>query len=706
MPESLKKSLTIIVYFVLTLSILLVFWQVRNFDFLNYDDNLYVYENPQVLNGLTFHGVVWAFTTGKTGYWHPLTWLSFMLDCQLFGANAGRIHLVSVFLHILNTLLLFAFLKKMTRSLWPSAFVAAAFALHPMHVQSVAWVAERKDMLSTLFLLLTLTVYVGYVRRRSLFRYLLTILLFALGLLAKPMLVTLPFILLLLDYWPLNRFEVSPEKTLGGKSRKPLPPFERRTVLYRILIEKIPLFILSAVSSVITFLAQQASGIVADINILPFYDRIANAFLSYAKYIGKMFWPQNLAVFYPLDTGSIRIWQVALCALLLLVITVFVIRFRQNQKYLLVGWFWFVGTLIPVIGLVQVGTQSLADRYTYIPYIGLFLMIACGIPELLSRWPYRKIVLGISMMIALMAMGICAVIQVSYWHNSTMLFSHAIEVTQNNYVAHLNLGDALRRQGKLDEALNQFLVVLRLQPNSADAHDYLGIALQKEGRFADALAHFNMALKLTPDSPPIHLDFGTALLEDGRVSEAIEQFNIVLKTEPYSAKAHNNLGYALLQQGKLDEAVGHLRQAVQIHPDFPEAHNNLGIALKRQDKFAQALAEYTQSLRLKPDQPSAMSNLAFLIATHPEIENRDVNEAVRLATRACELTSYKNPVFVCTLAAAYASAGRFSEAVDIAQKAINLAEAAGQPQAKNLIQYQLTFYRRGIPYTEQVTNKP
>ncbi|HEY5141044.1 MAG TPA: hypothetical protein VIJ25_17275, partial [Methylococcales bacterium] len=429
MLESLKKPALIFIYFALTASTLLVFWQVRTFDFVNYDDSVYVYKNQHVLGGLSPGNIISAFTTSDYGYWQPLTWLSLMLDCQLFGLDPGRIHLVNVFLHLVNTLLLFAVLKKMTGKLWPSAFVAATFALHPTNVESVAWIAERKDVLSTLFLLLTLIAYVGYVRNRSPFRYLLTILLFALGLLAKPMLVTLPFLLLLLDYWPLDRFA-------APQSVKTTTVPDRRRILYQLIIEKIPFFALSAVSSVITYLTQQTDAVIIDDKSIPFLElRFANVFLSYARYIEKMFWPHDLAVFYPPDISSFALWQIALCVLLLLVICIFVLRLRRNQKYLSVGWFWFVGTLIPVIGLIQFTGSSHDDRYTYIPYIGLFIMIAWGLPELLSKLPYRKIVFGVSMVVVLTALGICTQRQVGYWNNSIALFSHAIEVTKNNYLA-------------------------------------------------------------------------------------------------------------------------------------------------------------------------------------------------------------------------------------------------------------------------------
>jgi len=554
MSESAKKSFVIFTYFVLILSILLVFWQVHNFDFINYDDGDYVYENPHVLNGLTGDGVIWAFTTPNVGNWLPLTWLSFMLDCQLFGTNPGWMHLVNLLLHLANTLLLFAVLRKMTDStsspqagaLWQSAFVAAAFAIHPMHVESVAWITERKDVLSTLFLLLTLAAYVSYVRRHSVARYVLTLLLFVLGLLAKPMLVTLPGLLLLLDYWPLER--IREQRTEDGK-RKTKSGFQKLSA-GQLIIEKVPFFALSAVSSVVTFLAQRGSGAVTGINALP----IANAFLSYAKYIGKMFWPQNMAIFYPFNTSSFAFWQAAMCVLLLLVISIFVIRFGRKQRYLPVGWFWFVGTLIPVIGLVQSGAQSYADRYTYISYIGLFIMIAWGLPELLSKWPQRKIALGLSMVIVLTPFGICAHQQVSYWNNSITLFSHAVEVTQNNYIAYNNLGAAYDSIGRYKDAIEAYKQVVRIKPDEK-AYFNIGVAYDKLGRRQDEVEAYKQAIKIKPDYAEVYTNLGITYYKLGRYQDAIETYKQIIRIKPDYAEAHGHLGVAYLATGDKDLAL-------------------------------------------------------------------------------------------------------------------------------------------------------
>ena len=659
MSESIKKILLISIYFALTLSVLSVFWQVRNFDFINYDDNEYVSENSYVFNGLNSDSIVWAFTTGHSANWHPVTWLSLMLDCQLFGPNPGRIHLVNLLLHLANTLLLFAILKKMTGSLWPSAFVAAAFAIHPMHVESVAWISERKDVLSTFFLLLTLAAYIGYAKRASVFRYTAALVVFALGLMAKPMLVSLPFVLLLLDYWPLGRFGVVKKK----KTDAPQKSFGF------LVFEKLPFFVLSAVSSVITFFVQRSGGAVAEMNILSLESRIANVFLSYVRYIGKMFRPQNLTIFYPYDAEGFPFWQVAICILLVLAVSFLVIRFAKKQKCLFIGWFWFVGTLVPVIGLVQIGGQSIADRYTYISYIGLFIMIAWGLSELLLKWPYRKIALGVSMLIVLTAMGIAAHRQVSYWKNSSTLFSHALAVTENNYIAYTGLADDLRTSGKT----------------------------------ALAIEHYNKALQIAPGHADAVLGLGCALVNEGNLERAAEYLKKSLQLKPDHALAHYNLGIALQKQGRFAESLDSFTRAVQLDPGSAEAHNNLGNLLVLNGRVYEAIEQFRIAIRLKPDWYAPANNLAWLIATRYELKDYDMNEPIGLANRACELTNYRDPAVMGTLAAAYASAGKFTEAIDTVQKAMTAADAAGRQEIKGALQYHLTFYTQGKAYLEDIT---
>jgi protein O-mannosyl-transferase len=597
-----RKFLVIFVCSVLTLSTLLVFWQVRNFDFVKYDDRNYVYENPNVLNGLTHDGIISAFTTPRSGNWLPLTWLSFMLDSQLFGLNPGRMHLVNLFFHIINTLLLFAVLKKMTGSLWPSAFVAAAFAIHPVHVESVAWVINRKDVLSTFFFMLTLAAYAGYVRGGGLFRYLLAILLFVFGLLAKPILVTLPFVLLLLDYWPLGRF-AAPQAI----ETTSIP--DKRRLLYRIIIEKIPFFVLAAVSSTVTFIAQKSGGSVPDINTISLQSRVANTLLSYTRYIGKMFWPQNLAVFYPRDIDRFSFWQIAMCAMLLLGISVFVIRFGRNRKYLPVGWFWFVGTLIPVIGLVQSGAQAYADRYTYIPYIGLFIMVAWGLPGLLSKLPQRKIALGLSMVIVLATLGICTHKQVSFWNNTITLFTHAIEVTQNNYVAYNNLGVALKSVDRYQDAIEAYKQAIKSKPDYVEAYYNLGIAYGKLGIRQNEIDAYKQTIRIKPDFTEAYINLGFAYNALGRYLDAINAYEQVTKLQPNYADGHFNLGVVYARLGRFQDAAEAFKRAVRIKPDFAEAYYNLGNSYGGLDRYQDAIEAFVQAIRIKPDWADAHYNL-------------------------------------------------------------------------------------------------
>ena len=425
MPESAKKSLVILVYLALALSTIAVYWQVRNFDFVNYDDNVYVTKNLNIQTGITLQSVKWAFTTGYFGNWNPLTWLSYILDWQLFGSNPAGFHLTNLFFHIANTLLLFFVLKQMTKAIWQSAFVAALFALHPLHVEAVAWVSSRKDILSTFFWLLTMCAYLRYVKQPSVSSYLLVLLIFVMGIMAKPMLVTLPFVLLLLDYWPFQR-----------------------KISWRLLVEKIPFMALAAVFSVTTFFTQRSVGALWKPAEFSLKFRIYNALISYVEYIEKMLWPGRLAAFYPHPFGNVSIIYAVISAAVLLAVTILVIRFAQNRRYLITGWFWYLGTLVPVIGLIQLGSFAMADRYTYITLTGLFIIIAWGFPQLLSKWPHRKFAIGISAIIVLTTLGICAGRQVSYWNNSVTLFSHAIEVTQNNDFAYNNRGTAYNSLGR------------------------------------------------------------------------------------------------------------------------------------------------------------------------------------------------------------------------------------------------------------------
>jgi protein O-mannosyl-transferase len=568
MSSILTKYNSFWICLILTLVTAAVYSQVRSYDFINYDDPGYIYENTNIQNGITLQAVKWAFSTGNMGNWHPLTWLSHMLDWWLFGSNAGGHHLTNLIFHIANTLLLFIVLKQMTQRLWPSAFVAALFALHPLHVESVAWVSERKDVLSTFFWLLTMWAYVRFVKRQRIADYLLIVAFFALGLMAKPMLVSLPFVLLLLDYWPLNRI----------KSKQSLLP---------LLIEKFPLFVMVIASSVITYLVQIKGGAVTKFAVLPLKFRILNAFVSYMEYIEKMIWPVRLVYFYPHPGPNISVLYAFVSAVLLLAVTVLILRFAKNHRYLATGWFWYLGTLIPVIGIVQVGVQSMADRYSYITLTGLFVIIAWGLPELFGR---RKVLLAALSVTVLAALSICTYIQLQYWKSSLPLFQHALEVNDNNkgadnnYKAHLCLADVLLKDGRIDEAIYHNLEAVRIRPDFIETHNDLGNNLYKTGRVDAAIGSYRLALEINPADAEVNANIGVALATKGDYVQAAKHYRIAVKTMNTPA-VHNNLGYALAKMGKVDEAIEQFRQALQVNPDYKPAKVNLDIFLAEKQKL-------------------------------------------------------------------------------------------------------------------------
>lgn len=580
-----RYSAFIVVLF-LTITTVTAFWQVRNYEFVILDDDKYVTENSHVRDGLTWEGFVWAFTTMHANFWHPLTWISHMLDCELYGLDSGGHHFTNLLIHLANTLLLFLVLERMTGALWPSAFVAAMFALHPLHVESVAWVAERKDVLSTFFFVLTIGCYVRYVERPGINRYLLVLLSFALGLMAKPMLVTLPFVLLLLDYWPLGRFKFGqPSGNSSAQAQKSDRPNNHRSSFLRLVVEKSPFFVLAAVSCIVAFLAQEHGGALRALNLFPIEVRIANAVIAYSGYIGKTIWPLHLAVFYP-HPGMLPLWQVIGAGLFLVSTSVLVIRAAHSFAYLTVGWLWYLGTLVPVIGLVQVGDHAMADRYTYVPLIGLFIMITWGSCDISKIWRYRRIVLPISMGALLCASMIRTGFQLRYWQNSTTLFEHALDVTADNTLAHTNLGVILAGQGKLDEAVSHYSQALRINPDHLEARINMGAALAAQDKLDEAVAHYSHALHIKPDFAGAHYNLGNALVAQGRLTEAITHFHEALRIKPNDAEVHNNLGIVLAKQGKAEKAITHFHEALRITPGYTLARKNLEIVqtMQRESK--------------------------------------------------------------------------------------------------------------------------
>ena len=689
-----SRCWTIIACLFLVLATLTVYGGLRNHQFINFDDDVYVTDNPPVQDGLTLKGFSWAFTTLHAGLWIPLTWLSFMVDSQLFGLHPGGFFLTNLLFHIANALLLFLWLLYLTRTLGCSFLVAALFALHPLHVESVAWATERKDVLSTFFWLLTMWAYVWYAERPRLGRYVLILVCFSLGLMAKPMLVTLPFVLLLVDYWPLGRLSLK-GPGLAAASPKPGPG----VALKRLVWEKSPLLVISALSIVVTFYVQKEAGFVWPLHNLPIHNRLANAMVAYVSYLGKMFWPAHLAVLYPLPGHNLPVWQPLAAGLALAVLTLLALREARRHPYLLVGWLWYLGTLLPVIGLVQVGQQAMADRYTYVPFIGLFIVVVWGMTDLAARWRASRFLLPVGAGAVLSALMICTWVQVGYWRDSASLFAHTLQVTRNNALAHNSLGIALLAQGKVDQAINHCEEALRLQPNYPKAHYNLGNALFSRGEVNQALAHYEEALQLQPNYAKAHNSLGFALLSQGKVDQAVAHFEKALSIEPNSPMVHNNLGLALLSQGKADQAVAHFEKALSIRPNSPEVHNNLGLVLLSQNKEDQAILHFQEAIRLNPNYPEALDGLARLLATARNQKIRDGATAVQMAERANQLTGYGQPEMLDTLAAAYAEAGRFPEAIQASQKALDLAYSADMSELAKDIESRMRLYQAGRPAT-------
>jgi protein O-mannosyl-transferase len=537
---------------------LTVFAPVADFDFVNYDDLEFVVENPHVSTGISKTNLRWAFANAYAGTGGPLTWISHMVDAQLFGLDAGAHHRTSLVLHTCNALLLFGVLLTMTRAPGRSAWVATLFAVHPLHVESVAWVAERKDVLSTTFWLLTTWAYVGFVRQPGVWRYIATVILFALGLLSKPMVATLPFVLLLLDVWPLERINV--RDIFRGRTKTARPPG-----IARLVLEKVPLFVLAAISMALTFEAQRELGAIATIERLPIGSRISNAIVSYVVYIGQAFWPVDLAAFYP-HPLVMPPALIAGAALALVVITVFAIAAARDVPYVTVGWFWYVGTLVPVIGIVQLGSHAMADRFTYIPLVGLFIIAAWGGASLLQRAGASRATLTIAAAALVAACAVVSRAQVHHWENGVALWEHATQVTRNNARAHANLGVALARGGQRGRAIAEYGEALRIEPRYPEAHNNLALALATEGKTQEALSHYQDAVRLKPDYVNAHTNLANLLDENGRGEEAIAHYREAIRLDPIHVLARVNLAVALARAGRLDEAIAEVEAAVRLDP--------------------------------------------------------------------------------------------------------------------------------------------
>src|SRR5947208_404617 len=618
-----RRAVTLGIYLFLVGISLAVFAQTIRYGFVNFDDDLYVYNTPAIQAGVTIRGIGLAFTSPHARNWHPLTTISHMLDCQLYGLNAGGHHAANVLLHTIAVLLLFEVLRQMTGAVWKSAAVAALFAVHPLHVESVAWVSERKDVLSAVFFLLMLAAYVRYTRAPSIRRYLAVAVLFAGGLLSKPMLVTAPVILLLLDYWPLRRFEQP-----STKERNKISKFGSQLRVTRgLFLEKLPLLILSAGSCVITFVLQKrAAGAIPP---LPLLWRVQNAVASYVIYVWKTLWPTRLAVFYPHPNDTLATWEVMLAIELLPAITVAAIVFRRERPYLFTGWFWYVGMLVPVIGLVQVGEQGYADRYTYLPHIGLFLLAVWLAADVTAVPQFRSRFTVVTALVIIIALAWTAFIQTSYWCNSETLWTHALAVTSDNDVAHNNLGYLCVDRGELDKAISHFQTALRIRSTKPDPHYSVGSAF-------------------------MHVNLADALGRKGQPDEAMVHYEEAIKLQPSYADAYYNRGVILFAEGHIDEAMADWEKTLQIQPNDADAHTCLGNALLRRGSVKEAIAHYEKAIALAPEDPRSRINIAWVLATAPDPSIRDGIKAVEFAQLAMELSRGRDANFLRTLAAAYA----------------------------------------------------
>ena len=681
----------------LALLTVLVYLPVGSHGYVFFDDPSYVADNPMVQNGLTWTGFKWAFAGWHAGNWHPLTWLSHELDCQLFGVNPGAHHLVNVLFHAANAVLLFRLWLRLTQACWPSALVAALFAWHPLHVESVAWVAERKDVLSTFFGLLALLAYARYAGKSEARSpkagtfYGASLAAFALALLAKPMLVTLPFVMLLLDYWPLRR----------RPGASPAPAWRR-------VREKWPFFLLTALSCGITFLAQRREAVLT-LGQYPLGLRLENAVVAAAGYLTQTLWPVNLCVFYPRPT-AISAASVALAAAVLAAVSVWVWRARGRHGYLLTGWLWFLGMLVPVIGLVQVGDQAMADRYTYLPATGLFVMAAFGLAEIRTRWKIPMPALNLA---AVLILGACVAVterQLTFWRDTETLFTRALAVTTRNGPAHMMLGVALERSGRSAAAMDEYQRALAVNPAlmvqvaggekrplAAQVELLRGQAAESAGGAADARAHYQAALRLDAGLVEAHNNLGNLLDRQGHPDEALEQYAAAVRLRPGTPVTHENLGIQLAEMGRWDEARREYQAAAQLAPDDPRPIYLLGKAWLRNGDDARAETAFQQALALDPEDSPSLVYLARLLASAASPQLRDGTRAVTLAEKANTITGGNQPLVLGTLAMAYAEAGRLADARQTVQAALNLATNRS-PETVAELRTQLQLYEAGRPF--------
>ena len=605
---SREKQVVFTVCLALAVIVFLVFGKTCQYEFVNYDDDHHVYANPAVMDGLTLEGLARVFKLGDSDYWHPLDFVSHMLDCELYGLNPGGHHLSNVLLHASVAITLFLMLRRMTATLWPSAFIAAVFAIHPLRVESVAWISERKDLLHGLFFVLTIWAYINYARNSwSLARYLSVVILFALGLMSKPTLMPLPLLLLLLDYWPLKRLRLktplttlTPDVTGAGVTQK----------FHRLLIEKIPLLLLAMLSC---WEAARGNSSAFESNAaIPLSLRVANAVVAYATYFWQMAWPTHLAVLYPFPVDGLGVCKVAVSLLLLAAVSAGAFLWRRNRPWVLVGWGWYLVMLLPMVGIVQAGSQARADRYTYLPQIGLYLMVTWTIWEISLSWRYRRQVLVGTGLACIAALMVAAAIQTSYWRNSEALWTRALDCTSRNAIAHNNLGVAFAERGRHKEAIGHYQRALEIRPDYAETMNNLGAALAAEKQTAEAVATYLRAIELRPEYAEAHGNLGIALAGEGRLDEAADHLERAIQFKPDYGRAHYNFALVLTAQGRFTDATKHFERAVIEMPEYADAHANLGAVLVKRGFADESRLHFQKAVELAPGFVEAHYNLAVV----------------------------------------------------------------------------------------------
>ncbi len=703
-----QKHILFFIIAAIVTSTLVAYAPIRHNNFVNYDDIPYITENTLIAHGITQQSLGQAFTQPHFFMWHPLTTLSYMLDYQLFGLNPLGYHCVSVLIHIVNALLLFLILRNVTGTTWASAFVAAVFALHPLQVESVAWAAERKTVLSGLFWLLTMATYIRYARKPGFGRYMLLLFVFGLCIMTKPTVVTLPLVLLLLDYWPLLRFATKggPLERIGRRKAEDVGQKAEdgglKVSLKLLIIEKIPLLAMSAALSVITVIAQKSGKAVISLDIIPLDTRIANAFASYIKYIGKLIWPSDLAVFYPPSYPAIPKTTTAVYILLFILISAISIYAGRRRKYMAVGWLWFVGTLVPMIGLVQSGYQVMANRYMYLSMLGLLIIIALAGKELIAKRPRLKTIAAIMGVISLSCLLVLTRMQVRHWQNNLTLFEYALKTTKNNPVIETYYGCALFYEaGRLDEAEKHLSNAVRISPTFARALSNLGRVYIEEGKTDEAISCFTNLLRQNENSSDAHYDLALSLGMEKKYDEAIKHLARTLEIEPNYPDAHNKMGIALLATGKPDDSIKYFDKALRINKDKSEVYGNLGTAYMRLGKYGPGIYNFNKAVEQKPDSIINLNRLAWALATVENTSLRNANKAIEAAGRVCELTGNNNAEYLDTLAVTYAAAGRFEEAKATAGKALSIAKTNKQEALAGEIQERIKLYEAGQPYRQK-----